>query len=140
MYSTLNEHIQNMILAHGGRLRNCNCVSDCVIFRLRDGHCTCQFPYFCDEKQTQKSNVNENQNQIENGILQASTLELENVHDVYNQIANHFSETRHSPWPQVKAFVLAFEPGSVLLDIGCGNGKYLHLNENIAKVNHQLSF
>lgn len=64
-----------------------------------------------------------------------SKLEEENVHKVYNEIANHFSETRHSPWPRVEQFLKSFELGSVLVDIGCGNGKYLSLNENIAKVN-----
>lgn len=70
----------------------------------------------------------------ENKIVQPSRLELENVHKVYNEIANHFSLTRHTPWPQVRTFIEEFDVGSVLVDIGCGNGKYLHLNENIAKV------
>lgn len=80
-------------------------------------------------------NATEKQND-ENEIFQPSKLELENVHKVYNEIANHFSETRHSPWPQVDKFIQEFDDGSVLLDIGCGNGKYLHSNENIAKVAH----
>lgn len=61
-------------------------------------------------------------------------LELENVHKVYDEIANHFSETRHSPWPQVEEFVNSFEPGNVLIDIGCGNGKYLSSNPQILKI------
>lgn len=56
--------------------------------------------------------------------------ELENVHKIYNEIANHFSETRHSPWPQVKQFIDDLPIGSVLVDIGCGNGKYLSSNSN----------
>lgn len=55
----------------------------------------------------------------------AARLEQENVHRVYETIAGHFSETRHSPWPQVQQFVRSLEAGAVLADIGCGNGKYL---------------
>lgn len=75
----------------------------------------------------------QNQND-ESENFEPSKLELENVHKVYNEIANHFSETRHSPWPQVEAFIREFDEGCVLLDIGCGNGKYLHINKYIAKV------
>lgn len=67
-----------------------------------------------------------------------SELELKNVHKVYNEIANHFSETRHSPWPHVEEFVCSFPDGSVLVDIGCGNGKYLGLNPSIAKVSSSI--
>lgn len=63
---------------------------------------------------------------------------MENVHKVYNEIANHFSETRHSPWPQVNAFIQQFEMGSVLVDIGCGNGKYLQSNQNIFEVKEKI--
>ncbi len=58
-------------------------------------------------------------------------LEEEHVHAVYEKIATHFSNTRHSPWPIVRDFLLEQRPGSVGLDIGCGNGKYLGVNENI---------
>ncbi|RKU46933.1 tRNA methyltransferase, has a role in tRNA modification [Coniochaeta pulveracea] len=51
-----------------------------------------------------------------------------NVHNVYSQIAPHFSQTRHKPWPLVSNFLLSQPPGSLGLDIGCGNGKYLDVN------------
>lgn len=63
----------------------------------------------------------------------AAKLELENVHNVYNEIGNHFSETRHSPWPNVENFILSLKEGSILLDVGCGNGKYLNINDKIIK-------
>jgi len=56
---------------------------------------------------------------------EASALERLHVHDVYEKIADHFSETRHKQWPNVAAFLAAFPSGSVLVDAGCGNGKYL---------------
>lgn len=92
--------------------------------------CKCEFHSLCDTYQTQSSTGNVTGNSIENPSL----CELENVHKVYNEIANHFSETRHSPWPQVNEFIRQFEKGSVLVDIGCGNGKYLQSNHDIFEV------
>lgn len=43
---------------------------------------------------------------------------------VYEEIASHFSDTRHKPWPNVLAFVQALPLGSLVVDVGCGNGKY----------------
>lgn len=53
------------------------------------------------------------------------------VHAVYEAIAPHFSATRHKPWPLVTQFLLSLPPGSVGLDIGCGNGKYLSVNPSL---------
>ncbi|KAK1772630.1 S-adenosyl-L-methionine-dependent methyltransferase [Phialemonium atrogriseum] len=54
-----------------------------------------------------------------------SAYEREHVHGVYEAIAPHFSATRHKPWPLVTEFLRSQAPGSVGLDVGCGNGKYL---------------
>ena len=35
------------------------------------------------------------------------------------------------PWPIVERFLLDLPPGSIGLDIGCGNGKYLTVNRNV---------
>lgn len=53
------------------------------------------------------------------------------VHEVYEEIASHFSSTRYKPWPIVERFLQDLAPGSVGLDIGCGNGKYLAVNPNV---------
>jgi alkylated DNA repair protein alkB family protein 8 len=63
----------------------------------------------------------------------AAKLEIENVHNVYNEIGNHFSETRHSPWPSVEKFINSLQAGSLMLDVGCGNGKYLGINDKLTK-------
>ncbi|XP_014229374.1 alkylated DNA repair protein alkB homolog 8-like isoform X1 [Trichogramma pretiosum] len=63
----------------------------------------------------------------------ASKLEETYVHEVYESISDHFSKTRHTPWHNVETFVKNLKPGSLLLDVGCGNGKYLHVNPNICK-------
>lgn len=64
----------------------------------------------------------------------ASQLEREHVHSVYERIAPYFNDSRYKAWPKVKQFLLEQEPGSIVADIGCGNGKYLHINEEIFKL------
>ncbi|KAH8117374.1 S-adenosyl-L-methionine-dependent methyltransferase [Phellopilus nigrolimitatus] len=54
-----------------------------------------------------------------------SSYELDHVHTVYNAIAPHFSSTRYKPWPVVVSFLASLPVGSVGLDAGTGNGKYL---------------
>ena len=61
----------------------------------------------------------------------AATYEATHVHAVYEAIAPHFSSTRHKPWPFVSTFLRAQRPGSVGLDVGCGNGKYLPVNPTV---------
>jgi tRNA (uracil-5-)-methyltransferase TRM9 len=61
----------------------------------------------------------------------ALSLESRSVHRVYDVIASHFSETRYKPWPLVEKFLKELSPGSVGLDVGCGNGKYLGINQEI---------
>jgi tRNA (uracil-5-)-methyltransferase TRM9 len=74
--------------------------------------------------------------------------EQKNVHEVYQQIAQHFSATRYKvclsdcmqqhlklivsqPWPIVERFLQDLAPGSVGLDVGCGNGKNLMVNRDV---------
>ncbi|KAK3185801.1 tRNA methyltransferase, has a role in tRNA modification [Lecanicillium sp. MT-2017a] len=61
----------------------------------------------------------------------ADTYESTHVHSVYDAIAPHFSSTRHSPWPLVATFLQSLAPGSIGLDVGCGNGKYLGVNPTL---------
>ncbi|KAK0459600.1 S-adenosyl-L-methionine-dependent methyltransferase [Desarmillaria tabescens] len=49
------------------------------------------------------------------------------VHDVYDQIASHFSSTRYKPWPIIANFLATIPTGWIGLDSGTGNGKYLPL-------------
>ncbi|GJD02036.1 tRNA (uracil-5-)-Methyltransferase TRM9 [Colletotrichum higginsianum] len=58
----------------------------------------------------------------------AAAYESRHVHTVYEAIAPHFSSTRYKPWPLVASFLLSLTPGSVGLDAGCGNGKYIGVN------------
>ncbi|KAG9244591.1 S-adenosyl-L-methionine-dependent methyltransferase [Calycina marina] len=61
----------------------------------------------------------------------ADQYEEQHVHEVYEQIASHFSSTRYQAWPIVKSFMQELEPGTIGLDVGCGNGKYLAVNKDV---------
>ncbi|KAF2767313.1 S-adenosyl-L-methionine-dependent methyltransferase [Teratosphaeria nubilosa] len=61
----------------------------------------------------------------------AQDYEEQHVHNIYEQIASHFSSTRYKPWPIIEHFLKTLPPGSIGLDIGCGNGKYLPINKDI---------
>lgn len=63
--------------------------------------------------------------------IMAELKEEEYVHQVYNDIAPHFSQTRYKPWPIVSEFLMSREMGSIGIDVGCGNGKYLAVNPNV---------
>ena len=49
-------------------------------------------------------------------------IELKVV-EVYNQIANEFSEKRYYIWSWIANFLKTFNKNSKILDIGCGNGR-----------------
>lgn len=70
-----------------------------------------------------------------------STPEIEKkyVHGVYDAIAPHFSSTRFSKWPKVAAFLSSLPSGSLVLDAGCGNGKYLGYNPDCFFVGCDIS-
>ena len=53
-------------------------------------------------------------------------VEQAHVRELYERIAPHFSATRFAVWPAVRRFLNSLPPAAVLLDAGCGNGKYLN--------------
>jgi len=66
--------------------------------------------------------------------LAASHLELDHVFRVYDDIAVHWNHTRGKRkvhWQRVKTFLEALPPGSMLADIGSGDGKYFGLNPGV---------
>lgn len=79
---------------------------------------------------------------------QGTSYEEEHVHEVYEQIASHFSSTRYKvcvtppslatkstnpiqPWPIVERFLKEQPDGAIGADVGCGNGKYLAVNDKV---------
>ena len=74
--------------------------------------CRCDFADMCDSQ---------------NGFaaLPAPQVERTGVVEFYERIAEHFSQTRHTPWPRVVDFVMQCTHGDAVLDVGCGNGRHL---------------
>nr|XP_003923799.2 alkylated DNA repair protein alkB homolog 8 [Saimiri boliviensis boliviensis] len=96
--------------------------------KVRQTPCDCSYPLVCDSqrKETPPS--------FPESDKEASRLEQEYVHQVYEEIAGHFSSTRHTPWPHIVEFLKALPNGSIVADIGCGNGKYLGINKELYMV------
>ncbi|PVU85785.1 hypothetical protein BB560_006910 [Smittium megazygosporum] len=61
--------------------------------------------------------------------LPNETKEEQYVHQIYDEISTHFSNTRYKPWPVVEDFINSLEVGSIGADVGCGNGKYMGLRK-----------
>lgn len=53
------------------------------------------------------------------------------VKHVYDTIAEDFNRTRYSYWDYVYNFLMSLNPNSVFLDLGCGNGKYLSVRNDL---------
>ncbi|KAK7158131.1 hypothetical protein R3I93_009358 [Phoxinus phoxinus] len=96
--------------------------------KIRHTPCNCAYPSACDSQRLPPPPT------VPVAEGDACRLESQYVHQVYEEISSHFSSTRHSPWPQVRDFLLSLPPGSVLADIGCGNGKYLGINPEVMSV------
>jgi alkylated DNA repair protein alkB family protein 8 len=81
--------------------------------KTRNGPCECPYPHICrpEAPPTPELNLGHVENQY--------------VYEVYDQIADHFSDTRYKPWPLVKEFVEQLAAETLVMDVGCGNGKYL---------------
>ena len=94
--------------------------------KVRRGDCCCAFPEYCDTKRNCATTLIDDET--------ATGIENSYVHEVYEKISNHFDETRHRQWPNVAIFLQSLSPGDILLDVGCGNGKYLHEEKHVFKV------
>ncbi|KAA1069846.1 tRNA methyltransferase, has a role in tRNA modification [Puccinia graminis f. sp. tritici] len=68
-----------------------------------------------------------------------AAYEQQHVHQVYESIAVHFSQTRYKPWPIVADFLDRQPRGSIGLDVGSGNGKYLHGHNITNKIKNGTS-
>ena len=58
-------------------------------------------------------------------------IEQEYVLNVYNDIAEHFSDTRYCKWNFVTNFLDAQKPTDKGIEIGCGNGKNLCIRNDL---------
>ncbi|XP_069825857.1 alkylated DNA repair protein alkB homolog 8 isoform X2 [Dendropsophus ebraccatus] len=94
--------------------------------KIRHGPCKCAFPLVCDSQQ----DAGKKSPPLVSD-LKPESLEKEYVHKVYEDIAGHFSSTRHTPWPKVVDFLTSLPAGSLVADVGCGNGKYIGVNKSL---------
>lgn len=49
---------------------------------------------------------------------EATQLEKQHVHNVYENTAAYFSDLQSKVWPRVRNFLLEQKPGSLVADIG----------------------
>lgn len=87
-----------------------------------------------DQQSSDSSRISRNKDtemKLPESNEEAKQFERAHVHEVYNGIADHFSSTRHSAWPGVAKFIDTMTPYSMMLDVGCGNGKYLNLRKDL---------
>lgn len=103
-----------------------------ITFRkTRTKPCECPFPEFCDWDR--------------NGTMafpkadqEAERLENKYVTKVYEDIADHFDQTRHSLWTAFVKFLNSLPKWSLVLDAGCGNGKYLSADFDLVRVSIKM--
>ncbi|RDD45870.1 Alkylated DNA repair protein alkB-like protein 8 [Trichoplax sp. H2] len=100
--------------------------------KIRHSPCNCKYPNSCDTQLNLLSKAEVNCNPCTD--KEAASLEREYVYNIYDNIADHFSGTRHSPWPVIANFLTSLPEGSMVLDIGCGNGKYMNVNKSLYMV------
>lgn len=55
---------------------------------------------------------------------------IKSVQVGYDQVAQHFSDTRSMLWPEMRAWDKYIKDSQNVLDIGCGNGRLLELFSN----------
>ena len=70
-------------------------------------------------------------------LLLTGEMEKNHVVEVYDAIALHWHHTRGKRkvhWQRVKSFIESLPPGTILADIGSGDGKYFGLNPHIVTV------
>uniref|UniRef100_A0A7E4VUG0 Alkylated DNA repair protein alkB homolog 8 n=1 Tax=Panagrellus redivivus TaxID=6233 RepID=A0A7E4VUG0_PANRE len=108
-----------------------------ITFRkIRHTPCECAFIPYCDWDRGGLTAVPDSEEA-------AKQIEESFVQNAYEEIADHFSETRHSKWRAVKDFLDEVPPHSLIIDAGCGNGKYLdrtlgHFMVGFDKCHHLL--
>lgn len=74
--------------------------------------------------------------------LQVPVIERQFVMNVYDSIAEHWHHTRGKRkvhWHSVKAFLESLPNGTLLADVGCGDGKYFDVNPNVITIGCDMS-
>ena len=63
-----------------------------------------------------------------------------NIEEFYDLIADEFDKTRIRLWSCVISFLNSFPSNSSILDIGCGNGKYLNYRNDLFMKGIDISY
>lgn len=95
--------------------------------KVRGKLCECKWPLTCDSSPLALTAEAEEDPKVlsyEQSSAQPTLLEKVHVHKFYEEVAEHFSDTRHTPWPSVLKFLSELPKYSLVGDIGCGNGRY----------------
>ena len=80
-----------------------------------------------DETERLRSKTNSGNNNNSNNALVTPSTERDHVHAVYDAIATQWHHTRGKRgvlWPSATQFVQNLSAGSIVADVGCGDGKY----------------
>lgn len=64
---------------------------------------------------------------------------MTDIKDVYNYIAHTFDKTRFSVWKGVREFLDGLPSGSLVGDIGCGNGKNMLYRKDLFYKGYDIS-
>ena len=117
----------------------------CRTVRGPDSPCTCPFPDVCDSQLAiipptrhmleQRGGVSGHDSAgsnraVAHGAVHAKQLEA-SVNQVYNAIAPHFAATRFAIWPKIRHFMESIPRHAIVADVGCGNGKYFGVRDDV---------
>jgi ubiquinone/menaquinone biosynthesis C-methylase UbiE len=75
--------------------------------------------------------TNHNYNTRQQTTTNTNAESEEATKQLYNQIAKVFDVTRVRIWPCVRNFIDGINSGSIVLDIGCGNGKNMAIRPDV---------
>lgn len=59
---------------------------------------------------------------------------MEREIQVYDKLAPHYRQVQYSPWDTIVNVINSLPPGSLLLDIGCGSGRFMDLSKHVVNI------
>ncbi|KAI8102345.1 hypothetical protein M9435_005949 [Picochlorum sp. BPE23] len=127
-------HRKSDVLVDGHRIQRQKRRVSLTCRSIRHGPCQCPFPEYCDSQlgEIPPTRIGMNHDKAEDTASVAEpVIEKGHVQKVYNAIAPHFSATRFAIWPRVKEFIESIQYGGIVADVGCGNGKYFGIRQDL---------